>query len=298
MEKAKILMDGALGTLLWQEAEKAGLEKTPVWMYNQTAPELVKSIHLRYLEAGSDLILTNTFTVNAMEMKKYEGQEVASVIEKAVQIAREAASEAVLKGFKAADDKILVGLDIGPLPGVLEPYGDIEEDEADEVYKEVMDAGVKAGVDCIVLETFYDLGVMEAAAKRAKTYGLPLLCSMTFEKNGRTFMGASPEDVAASLTEIGADAMGLNCSVGPKDALPVIKRFSELTDKPLIFKPNSMSEPEPGELKMPYTREMYVEDLKAALPYVTYVGCCCGTDESYIRAISKALASPLGEAVR
>ena len=284
MTQKPVLMDGAMGTLLWQEAAKAGLSKTPVWMYNLTAPELVASVHERYINAGADMILTNTFTVNALEIGKYEGYDLKEVIRTAVGIAKKAA--------EASGRDVKVGLDIGPLPAMLEPFGDLEEDEAKAIYKEVMDVGTACGVDAIVMETFYDLNMMAAAAETAKPYGLKVMASMTFEKSGRTFMGNTPEDVVEVLTEIGVDALGLNCSVGPKDALPVIQAFASLTDKPLILKPNAMSDmdqQEEGKLKVPYTREMYIEDLKPALPYVSYIGSCCGTDETYTKMIGELL---------
>ena len=199
-------------------------------------------------------------------------------------------------GVKAAK-KVLDGtgvklcLSVGPLMQLLEPYGDMEEDECAEIYDEMLDAGVGAGADIILIQTFMDLEMMRVATVEAKKYGLPVFCSMTFEKSGKTMFGNSVQDVIDVLTPLGIDAIGLNCSLGPDLALPIIKEFSEKTDLPLLFKPNA-GKPilsEDGSTAVAYTAKQFAEDIKPALEFVSYIGGCCGSDAEYIKEIKKLI---------
>ena len=206
------------------------------------------------------------------------------------------AADVVAAGVKAAK-KVLDGtgvklcLSLGPLMQLLEPYGDMEEDECAAIYDEMLQAGVGAGCDMILIQTFMDLEMMRVATETAKKYGLPVFCSMTFEKNGKTMFGNSVDDVIETLTPLGIDAIGLNCSLGPDLALPIIKEFSEKTDLPLLFKPNA-GKPitgSDGTTTAAYTAKQFAEDVKPALEYVSYIGGCCGSDDSYVREIKKLL---------
>ena len=143
----------------------------------------------------------------------------------------------------------------------------------------------------ILIQTFMDLEMMRVATVEAKKYGLPVMCSMTFEKNGKTMFGNSVEDTIDTLSPLGIEAIGLNCSLGPDLALPIIKEFSEKTDLPLLFKPNA-GKPilsADGEAVSPYTAERFAEEVKPALQYVSYIGGCCGSDADYIKEIKKML---------
>ncbi len=281
MERKIILMDGAVGTTLWGIAEANGVKKEPVWKYNVEHPEFVEELTKRYLEAGCEMILANTFGANGPAVKRSSPYTAAEVVSAGVGIAKK-----VLDGTG-----VKIVLSLGPLTQLLEPYGDLEEEECAAIYDEMLDAGVGAGADMILIQTFMDLEMMRVATVEAKKYGLPVMCSMTFEKNGKTMFGNSVEDTIDTLSPLGIEAIGLNCSLGPDLALPIIKEFSEKTDLPLLFKPNA-GKPilsSNGEAVSPYTAERFAEEVKPALQYVSYIGGCCGSDAEYIKEIKKML---------
>lgn len=281
MKKKITLLDGAVGTSLWGIAEKNGVEKVPVWKYNVEHPEFVVELVKRYVDAGCEIVLANTFGANGPAVKRSSDYTVAEVIEGGVRAAK--------KALEGTDVKLCLSL--GPLMQLLEPYGDMEEEECAAIYDEMLDAGVGAGADMILIQTFMDLEMMRVATVEAKKYGLPVMCSMTFEKNGKTMFGNSVQDTIDVLTPLGIDAIGLNCSLGPDLALPIIKEFSEKTDLPLLFKPNA-GKPilsEDGSTVTAYTAEQFAKDIQPALEFVSYIGGCCGSDEEYIKEIKKLL---------
>ena len=275
------LLDGAVGTTLWGIAEAHGVEKVPVWRYNVEHPEFVEELTKKYLDAGSEIILANTFGANGPAVKHSSGYTVAEVITAGVKAAKKVVDGTGVK----------LCMSIGPLTQILEPYGDLEEDECAAIYREMLEAGMGAGCDMIAVQTFMDLEMMRIAATEAKKYGVPVFCSMSFEKNGRTMFGNSVQDMIDTLVPLGINAIGLNCSLGPDLALPIIKEFAEKTDLPLLFKPNAgkpiMSAD--GTTTTAYSAEQFAEDVKPALEYVSYIGGCCGSDSSYIREIKKLL---------
>ena len=281
MARKITLMDGAVGTTLWSIAEANGVKKEPVWKYNIEHPEFVEELTRRYLDAGCEIILANTFGANGPAVKRSSPYSAADVVAAGVKAAKK-----VLDGTG-----VKLCLSLGPLMQLLEPYGDMEEDECAAIYDEMLQAGVGAGCDMILIQTFMDLEMMRVATETAKKYGLPVFCSMTFEKNGKTMFGNSVDDVIETLTPLGIDAIGLNCSLGPDLALPIIKEFSEKTDLPLLFKPNA-GKPitgSDGTTTAAYTAKQFAEDVKPALEYVSYIGGCCGSDDSYVREIKKLL---------
>lgn len=281
MKRKITLMDGAVGTTLWGIAEAAGVKKEPVWKYNIEHPEFVEELTRRYLDAGCEIILANTFGANGPAVKRSSAYSSAEVVAAGVKAAKN-----VLDG---TDVKLCLSL--GPLMQLLEPYGDMEEDECAEIYREMLDAGVGAGADIILIQTFMDLEMMRVATVEAKKYGLPVFCSMTFEKSGKTMFGNSVQDVIDVLTPLKIDAIGLNCSLGPDLALPIIKEFSEKTDLPLLFKPNA-GKPilsDDGSTTTAYTAKQFAEDIKPALEFVSYIGGCCGSDAEYIKEIKKLI---------
>ncbi len=281
MKKKITLLDGAVGTTLWGIAEENGVEKVPVWKYNVEHPEFVVELVKRYVDAGCEIVLANTFGANGPAVKRSSDYTVAEVIEGGVRAAK--------KALEGTDVKLCLSL--GPLMQLLEPYGDMEEEECAAIYDEMLDAGVGAGADMILIQTFMDLEMMRVATVEAKKYGLPVMCSMTFEKSGKTMFGNSVQDTIDVLTPLGIDAIGLNCSLGPDLALPIIKEFSEKTDLPLLFKPNA-GKPilsEDGSTVTAYTAEQFAKDVQPALEFVSYIGGCCGSDAEYIKEIKKLL---------
>lgn len=281
MKHEILLLDGASGTHLWDMAEKQGFAKDPVWKYNVEHPELVKHLAEEYIAAGAQIIYTNTFGANGPSVARSSAYSVAEVVSAGVRIAREA----------AAGTGVKVALDVGPLSVLMEPYGDLTEEEAAEIFREQIGAGMTEHPDLIVLETFMDLEMLKVAAGVAVEYGVPVLCTMTFEARGRTMMGNRVENIAEELAELGVAAVGLNCSLGPVDALPIIREFAACTDLPLVFKPNA-GKPvlaEDGSVISPYSAEDFARDVEPVLELVTYLGGCCGSSPEYIRVLKQTI---------
>lgn len=268
------LLDGATGTRLW---EKAG-DRSPVWAYNITRPDIVRELHAEYIEAGSEIILTNTFCANA-PMLKNTGFAVEEVVRAGVRIAKEAAFD---KGVKVA-------LDAGPLATRLAPTGGVSRDEAAEIFAAQLGAGMREKPDCIFLETFMDLEMISIALSQAKRHGVPVLCAMNFARSGKTPAGDTAVSIARRLEAEGAYAVGLNCSLGPDAALPIVRQFAQNTDLPLIFKPNAGLPDEGGSA--PFDAQTFAAGIREAVKAgATLVGGCCGTDPSYIARLSEMRA--------
>ncbi len=281
MDKHITILDGAQGTLLWQKAEERGIPKAPVWTYNLTHPEIVAEVCREYAEAGSEIICSNTFGANRLTVGKESDYSVREVVAAAIRTAKE-----TLEGTG-----VRVALDIGPLSVMTEPYGDLEEDETEEIFDEVVQAGTEAGADCIFLETFMQLEMLLAAARAAAKTDLPVFCSMSFEKNGRTLFGVSVEEMLEELEPMEPAAVGMNCSLGPDLALPVIRDFAGKTDLPLFFKPNAGMPVVDADGKAAYTitPEEFSEQAAPALETgkIRYLGGCCGTDPAFIRKLKE-----------
>lgn len=266
------LLDGAMGTELMKRGAKPG--RFPEAL-NLTAPEVVRAIHRDYAEAGSRLIYACTFGANPV---KARSAEMGPVIAAALENARAAAGE-----------EVRVALDVGPLGQLLEPYGDLTEEEAREAFRTVFSAGADA--DLVVLETFFDLNEVLLALEEAHDLlpGKPCFVTMTFQKNGRTLTGVTVEQMAEALEEAGADAVGLNCSLGPVEALPLARALREATDLPLIVKPNA-GMPDPVTGAYPLDAAAFAEAMIPILKLGTaYAGGCCGTDPEYIRMLARSI---------
>ena len=262
------LLDGASGTLLWSMAEARGIPKIPVWRYNTLAPQLVDSIARAYLDAGSGIIYTNTFCANPPAVEQ-EGEVLEEIIRTGAAIAKSAAAE---YGAKTA-------LDFGPLMNALEPFGTTTAEDCRRYYREMCRLGAAEGADLIVLETFMDAPMLRIAAEEAAETGLPLFCTMSFANGSRTFFGSSIDDMLEALEPFSPAAVGLNCSFGPVQAVPVIQEFAQKTDLPLILKPNT------GDLDA----AGFAKALEPALDAASYIGACCGSDPEYIRKIKELL---------
>ena len=274
-----VLLDGASGTLIWSKTE----DKLPVWIYNITKPEIIKEVHKEYIDAGSQVIYSNTFGANRPSVERSSDYSVDEVVKAAIKIAREA----------VAGTDVKIALDMGPLTEMMEPYGDLEEDEVAEIYGEMIQAAITDDFkpDMIIFETFLDLNMLTVAATEAMKYDIPVWCTMTFEKIGKTMFGNSVEDVIDELSEIGVSAIGMNCSLGPDEALKVITEFSEKTDLPLIYKPNAGMPVADGNgnVVTPYTAERFADEVAPALSFVSYIGGCCGSDPGFIKAVKEKL---------
>ena len=279
MKNGPILLDGAIGTSLWN---KSG-DHSPVWIYNIEKPDIVAQLHQEYIDAGSEIIMANTFAANRPSVERSSDYTVRDVVSSAVRIAKEAAA-----------GRVKVGLSIGPLPTLIEPYGPLSQEEASEIFAEQISSGMSKKPDLIYMQTFFDLEMLKIAVREAAKYDVPMFCSMSFEKRSRTIMGNSVAQMVEVLTPLGVEAIGLNCSLGPDAALPVMREFREVTDLPLILKPNvgtSVSSAPGKEAQMKYyDAETFVNDLLPALDIgITYLGGCCGSDPTYIALLREKL---------
>lgn len=271
-----ILLDGGMGTMLQAAGMPAG-EHPEVFTYEY--PEVLKEVHKKYIDAGSDIIYANTFGANA---HKLEGCSIdtRTAIYHAIKIAKEAVAE--------SGRSVRVALDIGPIGELLEPLGTLCFEDAYEIYKEVIVYGADAGADIIVIETFTDLYDAKAALLAAKeNSSLPVYVTMTFEKNARTFTGTTIPAMALTLEGLGADAIGFNCSLGPKEILEFTKSLREWTTLPILIKPNAgLPNPSTGEYDL--SDKDFAVDMREYLSLgVMAMGGCCGTNPNYIRLLKE-----------
>ncbi len=267
-----VYFDGAMGTQL--QANGLVLGEVPE-CYNFTHQDLIKRIHASYLEAGCDLVTTNTFGANRYKIEATP-YTVAEVIGQAVKLAKEAIQEA---------GRGMCALDIGSTGKLLKPLGDVAFEEAYDVFKEQVVAGVAAGCDCILFETFTDLYELKAGVLAAKEHStLPILCTMSFEANGRTFFGTSIEAMVLTLEGLGVDALGVNCSLGPKELLPVVEKLMQYATIPVIVQPNAgLPKMVEGQAVYDMTSETFTRYMKHFVELgVSVLGGCCGTTPSYI----------------
>ncbi len=271
-----VILDGAMGTVLQQRGLPPG--GVPE-LLNLTDPELLASIHREYIAAGSQVVYANTFGANALKLGR-TGKTVEEIVSAAVSIAKQA----------AAGTGARVALDIGPLGELLEPMGNLTFERAYELFREVAQAGERAGADLAVIETMTDLYEAKAALLAVKEHtGLPVFVTMSFEADGRTFTGCTVASMARTLEGLGADAIGLNCSLGPDGLAPLLRELCASTRLPVIAKPNAgLPDPVTGRY------DMGPEDFAAALlpcleAGVTIFGGCCGTSPEYIRRLAAAL---------
>lgn len=276
-----LIMDGALGTELQRRGYLGG--STAPEELNIVKPENIREIHKNYLDAGSDVILANTFGANRLKLKDYGLTDKLESINRAgIDLAKESARK--YSAFAAAD--------IGPLGAYLTPLGAISFDEAYEVFSQQVRALSKSEPDLIIIETMAEIREVKAALLAVKdNFTGPVIVQMTFTQDGTTVTGT---DVLAFLSVVegmGADGIGMNCSVGPKDLANLVKRLCKHTDLPVSFKPNAgMPKLINRETVFPGTIEEFVQAAEQACRAgVNLVGGCCGTNPDYIRALSKTL---------
>ncbi len=270
--KKILFLDGAMGTMLQRAGMKPG--ELPE-LLALTSPDMLTGIHRQYVEAGSDVIYANTFGANRRKLAKL-GVSVEDVVCAAIAAARKACEGSNTR----------VALDIGPLGELLEPLGTLPFEAAADMFAELVRAGVKAGADLIAIETMTDLQETRAALIAAKENSdLPVIVTMSFDENGRTFTGCTAASMAATLTGLGADAIGLNCSLGPAQLLPILRELCQSTHLPIIAKPNA-GLPDPLDGHYDLSPAEFAEAMaQAVVAGVSVVGGCCGTDPEYIRAL-------------
>ncbi len=282
LSKKPLLGDGAMGTMLVEHGLGRG-ENPELWML--THPEEIKNIHRAYLDAGAQVLQTNTFGANSLKLQDYQAaSRVKEINLTAAHLVREVA------GTKA----FVAGI-IGPTGHFPAPLGDTSWTDLVEIFKEQALALEKGGVDFLFLETFSDLGEIRAALFAAKNFtSLPVACSLTYTK-GRTLTGTSPEVAAVVLSAMGADLIGANCSTGPQDLLEIMKAYRQATNLPLLVEPNAgMPELINGETVYRETPEHMAAFVEPFISLgVNLIGACCGSTPEHIRAMSEKMSGAI-----
>ena len=272
--KDVFILDGAIGSNLFARTKVTG----QVWTLNMENPEAVKTLYSDFVKAGSDFIGANTFTVNPFTIKE-TNYNMEEVIQTGINLAKE-----VVKGTNTK-----VCYDVGPLPDLLEPYGDLSVEDCKEIYKQMISAAVVSKPDAIFFETFTDLNMLCCALEVASTFDLPIYCCLTFETHGKTMMGNSVADMVEKCSAYPITALGLNCSSEASTLFPILKEFREKTNLPLIFKPNAgMPTLVDGKAVYNIDEKTFVETMKTVVKEGNiYVGGCCGTTPEMIALIAK-----------
>jgi 5-methyltetrahydrofolate--homocysteine methyltransferase len=282
-KKRVVLFDGGMGSTIVSLGLSEG-ECPESW--NLSHPEVIKDIHRKYLEAGADVIETNTFGANRLRLASfgYENQ-VEEINIRAVEIAKKVCPE----------DKFVAG-DIGPCGGFLKPVGNFSLEELEESLLEQAKALAQAGVDFFSIETMYDLREAISAIKAIKKVSdLPIFVSMTFDKKPKgyfTLMGNTISECATELKKAGADVIGANCTSGSKDMIGLVEELRKNTGLPIIIQPNA-GKPELIEGKLVYSQdpESFAEDMMRIVKTgANFVGGCCGTTPEFIREIHRRLS--------
>lgn len=279
-----LLFDGAMGTQL-QERGLTDAGELPE-LLNLTHAQDITAIHASYVAAGAQVITTNTFGANSL---KLEGRaRVAELFAAAATCARDAGAP-------------YVAGDIGPTGALLEPMGDLSFERAYELFAEQVDAIVTAGCDLILIETMADLREAKAALLAAKERSnLPVFVTMTFGEDGRTFLGTPPEVAAEVLSSMGAGAVGLNCSLGPRDLLAVARAMAARCRCPLMVQPNAgLPRVEGGRTVYDVSPDEFAQAMEEMLEAgAAVVGGCCGTSPAYIEKLADLLAKRSAEGAK
>ncbi len=268
-----VYLDGGLGFLLQQKGLEVG-ELPEKW--NLSHGDVVKNIHLDYFNSGSNIVCANTFGANSL---KFNPSELEEVIKYGILNAKNAKSECKSKHPK------WVAFDLGPLGKMLKPFGDLDFEDAVNIFKKSVKLAVKYGAELIFIETMSDSYETKAALLAVKeTCNLPVFVSNAYQEDGKLLTGATPLSMVAMLEGMGADAIGVNCSLGPKALMPIVDEYIKYSNTPVIFKANA-GLPKTIDGKTVYDVDEFEfssEVYKALEKGVSLVGGCCGTTPKYI----------------
>lgn len=278
-----LLADGAMGTRLQERGLPPG---APAEIWNEEHPDWVREVHRSYIEAGADIILTNSFGGNRRKLARYGlGERAASLVRKGAELARQEAGE-----------EVAVLGSIGPIGEFLEPLGTLSPAEAREVFAEQARALSEGGADAILFETFSALDELKVGLEAAlEATSLPICCTMTFQPQGVTVMGVSVEEFVRAVEGMGEERLvliGANCTIGPKEMEEIAQRLCEVAERlPIMVKPNA-GQPrlEKGRVVYDATPEDFERSARKWLEAgVRVVGGCCGSHVEHIRALAKVV---------
>lgn len=274
-----LIGDGAMGTTLSQEGHTPGRS---LEVLNVEQPDRVRAVHRGFLEAGSDVLQSNTFQGSRPALERHGlGERTVELNAAGARLAREVAGE---RAFAAGS--------IGPTGRILEPYGDFDPAAARDAFAEQARALAEGGVDLLIVETMSAIEEGVLAVEAAVETGLPVVASMAFDPNGRTAFGVTPERAAAELSAAGAVVVGANCgTVSPAEMVEIIRAFRAMSELPLIAQPNAGRPQRTAQgVVFPEAPEAMAE---AALRFrelgATLIGGCCGSTPAHLRAIARAL---------
>lgn len=271
-----LVFDGGMGSLLQGAGLKPG-ELPETW--NIKHPEVLVKIHEDYLNAGANIILSNTFGANRLKYNEAAEFNLDEIVDAAMKNARTAV-EHCGRGY--------VALDLGPTGRLLKPMGDLDFEEAVSIYTEVVKAGVRGGADLILIETMSDTYELKAAVLAAKENSdLPIFATTIFDGKGKLLTGGTPKSVVALLEGLGVDALGINCGLGPVQMKPIVEELLRYASIPVVVNPNAgLPRSEGGKTVYDIDPPEFVEEMKGMLEMgVSAVGGCCGTTPEHILSL-------------
>ncbi len=274
LKNEKLLFDGAMGTMLQKEG--LPIMKVQPEYFNFTHSSIVSSIHQKYVDAGADIITTNTFQANSY---KFSSEQLPIIIEKAIDLARKA-------------DPRFIAYDMGPIGKLMEPVGDLTVKTAYKLFKEQALLAEYLGADLIILETMYNLLETKAAILAVKeNTSLPIFVTMTANEFGELFGGVDAQSVVSTFQALGADAIGVNCSFSPESLLPLVGKLTDYAEIPIIVQANAgLPKIEQLQNIYPVTVESYTDIIQKMLKMgVQIIGGCCGTTPGYTVAMRRII---------
>ncbi len=279
IKERRLYLDGGMGSMLQAAGLPEGL-LPDVWSIQN--PQAIQNVHRQYLEAGCRIITTNTFGTNRQKLAPY-GLTPAQVMTAAVANVRAAMEQAgVTDGYVCAD--------LGPTGKLLKPYGDLDFEDAVDLFAETARAAAQAGADCVLVETMSDLYELKAAVVAVKeNCDLPIFASLIFDGTGKLLTGGSPRAAVALLEGLGVNVFGINCGLGPKEMAPVFEAFWADSSTPLLLQPNAgLPRSEGGKAVYDVDPQTYAAEMLPLAPMATVMGGCCGTTPAHLEALIEA----------
>ena len=288
LQKGPFFLDGGMGTLLQARGLKPG-EAPEKW--GMSHPDVITEIQRSYYEAGSDMVLTNTFGVHPL---RYSVEECGEMVRTAIACA-DKARKAISDGKER-----FIALDLGPCGKLLKPLGNLDFEEAVQGFAEVVRFGVQYGADCVFIETMNDSAEARAALLAAKENSdLRVMVSCAYGADGKLMTGGTPESVVAMLEGLGADAVGVNCSLGPDALAPIVERYLAAASVPVLMKPNAgLPQEQNGKTVYNVGPEEFSADIVPLIEQgLRIIGGCCGTTPDFIRTVKKAAEGKIPPAI-